>query len=168
MALRGQAAVALTSPGVEGLISQLTAADVPTAVAAWDDFRGVYSSRVDGKYSVDGQNVRLVVNANTFRYGYSIQIGTSGDLLFEILPTSRFRVSANMPDTDSTTNIATAISYAAGPRRGFVQPVWRAASVIRDPYTNAAKGQVALTVVLLAGAAMVDSAPYALHAFKLA
>ena len=169
VALTGQAAVSNTSPGVEGLISQLTAAASGVAAAAsWSDFSGVYAGRVDGKYSTDGSNVRLLLNPESYRYMAVLQITTSGDLLIENMPRGRFRASANMPDTNSSTNDATAISYAAGPRRGFVQPVWRALTVIRDPYTNAAEGQVALTAVMLAGAAMVDAAPYKLHAFRLA
>ena len=166
VALSGQAAVANRSPAVEGLISQLTDPTDPSDVATWGDYLGVYSGRVDGKYSADGSNVRLLVNADTFKQAYGLQVATSGDLLSEHLPAGRFRASANMPDTAST--IATALSYAAGPRRGFVQPVWRALTVIRDPYTKAASGEVALTAIVLTGAAMVDSGPYARHEFKVA
>ena len=166
VALAGQAAVSNTSPAIEGLISQLTAPSDPSAIATASDYLGVYSGRVDGKHSADGSNVRLLVNAATFAQAYGLQLATSGDLLSEKLPAGRFRASANAPATAS--DIATAISYTAGPRRGFVQPVWRAATVIRDPYTGAASGQVALTVIMLAGAALVDAAPYALHSFQLA
>ena len=164
VALTGQAAVANTSPAVEGLISQLADPTDPTATATWSDYLGVYSGRVDGKYSADGSNVRVLVNADTFRQAYGLQVATSGDLLSDRLPEGRFRASANMPATAS--DIATALSYAAG-RRGFVQPVWSALSVIRDPYTNAASGQVALTAIALTGAAMVDSNVYARHEFQL-
>ena len=166
VALAGQAAVLNTSPAVEGLVSQLTAPGDPPDVATASDYLGVYPARVDGKYSADGSNVRLLVNADTFKQAYGLQLATSGDLLSEKLPAGRFRASANAPATAS--DIATAISYAAGARRGFVQPVWRAATIIRDPYSGAASGQVALTVVMLAGAALVDAAPYSLHAFRLA
>ena len=169
VSLTGQATVANTSPAVEGLISQLT---LPTltpgsGVATWSDYSGVYSSRVDGKYSTDGSNVRLMLNPETFRHLSLLQINTSGDLLTEVLPAGRFRASANMPETPAADHIATGITYAAGARRGFVQPVWRALTVIRDPYSNAESGQVALTAVVLTGAAMVNASPYALHAFRL-
>ena len=166
VALSGQAAVSNTSPAVEGLVSQLTAPGDPSDVATASDYLGVYPARVDGKYSADGSNVRLLVNADTFKHAYGLQLATSGDLLSEQLPAGRFRASANAPATAS--DIATAISYAAGARRGFVQPVWRAATIIRDPYSGAASGQIALTVIMLAGSALVDAAPYSLHAFRLA
>ena len=166
VALSGQVAVVNVSPAIEGLISQLTAPGDPSDVATASDYLTTYSGRVDGKYSADGANVNLLTSPDTFRHAYGLQVATSGDLLSEKLPAGRFRASANMPATAS--DIATAISYAAGPRRGFVQPVWRAATVIRDPYSGAASGQVALTVVVLTGSALVDAAPYSLHAFKLA
>ena len=166
VALSGQAAAANVSPAVAGLVSQLTAPDDPDAVASWSDYLTTYSGRVDGKYSSDGSNVRLMVNADTFKHLAGLQVATSGDLLIDSMPSGRFRASANMPDTAST--IAQAITYAAGPRRGFVQPVWRALTIIRDPYTKAESGQVALTAVVLTGSALVDANPYALHAFKLA
>ena len=166
VALAGQAAVSNTSPAVEGLVSQLTAPGDPPDVATASDYLGVYPARVDGKYSADGSNVRVLVSPDTFKHAYGLQLATSGDLLSEQLPAGRFRASANMPATAS--DIATAITYAAGARRGFVQPVWRALTIIRDPYTKAESGQVALTAVVLTGSALVDAAPYALHRFKVA
>ena len=165
VALTGQVAVNNVSPAIEGLISQLTDPDDPDTVAAWLDYYGIYSDRVDGKYSTDGANVRVLVNPETFRHAAGLQVATSGDLLIDRLPSGRFRASANMPATAST--IATALSYASG-RRGFVQPVWRGVQIIRDVYTRAAEGQVALTIVMLTGAAMVDSGPYGRHEFKVA
>ena len=74
-----------------------------------------------------------------------------------------------MPDApDAVSKIAEAITYASGPRRGMVQPVWRAITLIRDPYTRASEGQVALTAIVLTGAALVDAAPYSREAFQLA
>ena len=166
VALTGQAAVTNVSPAVEGLVSQLTAPGTPGAIATASDYLGVFPGRVDGKYSSDGSNVRLLVNPDTFKHLAGLQIATSGDLLIDSMPSGRYRASANMLDTVS--EVATAITYAAGARRGFVQPVWRAVTLIRDPYTKAAEGQVALTAIILTGAALVDANPYELAAFQLA
>ena len=163
LALNGQAAVGTTSPTFEGIISTLTNPTNPTATAAWADYYKLYTDRVDGKYSADGSNVRVLVNPATFRQAAGLQIATSGELLIDKLPAGRFRASANMPDAAST--IATGITYSRTARRGFVQPVWRSVMLIRDPYTAAAKGQVALTAITLVGAAMVDSGPY--HRFEV-
>lgn len=166
VALTGQAVVNNVSPAVEGLIAQLTDPTDPTGVAKAADYLGLYPDRVDGKYSSDGSNVRVLVNPATFKQAYPLQMETSGELLSEKLPAGRFRASANMPDAAS--DIAKVLTYTAVSRRGFVQPVWRALTIIRDPYTKAAEGQVSLTAIVLTGAAMVDSGPYKLHEVKIA
>ena len=165
LALNGQAAVSSTSPVVEGIINQLTDPTNPTAEAEWDDYYGLYAARVDGKTSMDGSNVRLLVNPATYKHAVALQIETSGELLRRVLPDGRFRASANMPDAAS--GIATLLSYTATPRTGFVQPVWRGISLIRDVYSNAAEGQVALTAIMLTGAAMVDASQYGRHELKI-
>ena len=166
LALNGQAAVANTSPLVEGIIAQLGDPDNPAAIAAWADYLSLYPSRVDGKTSMDGANVRLLVNAETYKHAHGLQIGVSGELLGRELPTGRFRASANMPATAAT--IATLLSYTASARVGFVQPVWRGISLIRDVYSKASEGQVALTAIMLTGAAMVDASLYGRHEVKIA
>ena len=168
LAVQGQAAVASTSPAVAGIQSSLTAVSDPTAESAFADYFNAYLERVDGKYSSDGMNVRLLVNAETFRHGKKTILST-GNLVPDVLdlPAGRFRASANMKATDTT--IAEAISYTAGTgRRAYVQPVWRNVMLIRDPYTKASEGQVALTVHVLAGGAMVDTNHYLQHRFKVA
>ena len=166
LALNGQAAVTDVSPAIEGIISQLTAPANPNSVALWTDYLSIYPDRVDGKTSMDGSNVRLLVNPDTYKHAQATQIAISGELLRRNLPTGRFRASANMPDTAST--IATILSYTASSRAGYVEPIWRGISLIRDVYSKAAEGQVALTAVMLTGAAMVDASQYKRHAVKIA
>ncbi len=166
LALNGQEAVANTSPAIEGIINELDDPTDPTDVAAWDDYYGLYASRVDGMRSMDGSNVRLLVNADTFKHAVGLQVATSGELLRRELPAGRFRASANMPDTAS--DIATLLSYTASARTGYVQPVWRGITLIRDMYSEASKGQVALTAVMLTGAVMVDAGQYGRHEVKIA
>ena len=166
LALNGHDAVANTSPAIEGIISQLTDPTDPGTEATWSDYLSLYPARVDGKTSMDGANVRLLVNPETYKHAHGLQIATSGELLRRELPSGRFRASANMPDTAST--IATLLSYTASARTGFVQPVWRGIQLIRDVYTKAAEGQVALTAIMLTSAAMVDSSLYGRHEVKIA
>ena len=161
-AINGAAGVASTSPEVDGILSETTAPTDPSDAATANDFMDAYLDRVDGKRSVDGTNVRLLVNADAFRAARKLRT-TDGTLLSE-LPAGRFRVSANLPATAST--ISTGLTYTAG-YRGLVQPVWRAATFIRDPYTESASGQVALTIHLLTGAKMLDASAYSRIKFKV-
>ena len=166
MAINGQVAVDSTSPAIEGIIASLTDPTNPTAEATWNEYLSLYPDAVDGKTSMDGSNVRLLTNPETYKHAAGLQIATSGELLRRELPDGRFRASANMPDTAST--IATILSYRASARVGYVQPVWRGISLIRDVYSQAAQGQVALTAIMLTGAAMVDASQYRRHEVKIA
>ena len=163
VALNGLTAVSNVSPAIEGLISQLADPADPSNTLMLSDIQDLYLSRVDGKYSQDGSNVRILTNADVFKAARKLA-STTGEPIDNWIPSGRFRVSSNMPATAST--IATVLSYASG-RRGFVQPVWRGVQLIRDPYSNAASGQIALTVAMLTGAAMVDSNVYGRHELKV-
>ena len=164
--LKGQAAVANTSPALTGIVNALADPTNPTAVATWTDYLDAYDDAVDGKTAMDDSAVRMLVNQATWKQARGLQIATSGELLRDRLPQGRFRVSANMPPTAS--DIATALAYAAGPGRGFVQAVWRGIRLIRDPFTNSADDRTAVTATLYVGQDMVDAARYTRLEFKLA
>ena len=55
-------------------------------------------------------------------------------------------VSSRIPASSSNiqTNIMALTSY---PGRNAVAPIWRGLELIRDPYSNAGKGQVRLTAI---------------------
>ena len=92
LVLNGQAAVANTSPAVEGLISGLTDPTDPTAVFAWDDVLGAYDDAVDGKHAADDGMVRMLVNAETYRNARKLVVGSNtGRLLRDLLPPGRFQ-----------------------------------------------------------------------------
>ena len=164
--LKGQAAVANTSPALTGIVNALADPTNPTEVATWTDYLDAYDDAVDGKTAMDDSAVRMLVNQATWKQARGLQIATSGELLRDRLPQGRFRVSANMPPTAS--DIATALAYAAGPGRGFVQAVWRGIRLIRDPFTNSADDRTAVTATLYVGQDMVDAARYTRLEFKLA
>ena len=166
LAINGQAAVANTSPLVDGIINSLTDPTDPTDVAVWTDFLDAYDDHVDGKYASSDGQVRMLVNSDTYKLARRLQIPTSGQLLRDLLPSGRFRVSANLPDTAST--IATAISYASGaPGRGMLMPVWAGLEMLSDPYTLGKQGQRLLTATMMVGADLVDASAYKRLEFKL-
>ena len=172
VAINGQAAVANTSPTVEGLIAELGNPTNPGTTAVAADFLKAYSESVDGKYAPDEMGVRLLVNAATYGFAQNLLVNTSGGarMIRDVLEAARFRASANMPATPSEGDddgIATGIVYrSASPRRGFVQPIWRGITMIRDPYTQAASGIIALTAHVLTNCKMIDSNVYRRVEFK--
>lgn len=165
VSIKGQAAVNNVSPKIPGLLADLTAVDDPNAVATWTDFYSVYSGRVDGKLSMDGANVRLLVAPDVFKKAAGLQVATSGDLLIDRLPAGRFKASANVPGAGND-KIGTGVSFASG-NTGLYQPVWRQAQIIRDNLTGAAEGVTNVTIIMLANLVLVDKTPYQLHKWKL-
>ena len=169
--LNGQAAVANVSPALVGVISALPNPTNPGAVGVWTDFLDAYDDAVDGKIAMDADAIRMLVNANTWKYARGLQIATSGDLLRDRLPSGRFRVSANMPPTPTTgadANVATALAYAAGPGRGFTQAIWRGVRLVRDIYTNSSEDQTSVTATMYCGQDMVDPVRYRRLEFQTA
>ena len=167
LVINGQAAVTDVSPAVDGVINSLMDPTNPTDVAAWNDYLDSFDDMVDGLHANTAEEVRFLVNVDTWKHANGLQVATSGALLRDILPSERFRSSANMPSTTST--IATAIGYRAGsPARGMFMPTWAGVEFIVDPYTLAKKGQKILTAVMIVGFEMVDSSAYARVEFKVA
>ena len=169
--LNGQAAVANVSPALSGVISALPNPTNPGAIATWVDFLDAYDDAVDGKIAMDADAIRMLVNANTWKFARGLQIDTSGGLLRDRLPSGRFRVSANMPPTPTSggnDNVATALAYAAGPGRGFTQAVWRGIRLVRDIYTNSSEDQTSVTATMYVGQDMVDAARYRRLEFQTA
>ncbi len=168
LVISGQAAVNDVSPAFEGILSALTDPMPAATLAEWDDYLGAYTAQVDGKYSQDGSNVRLLVNPEVFKHAWDLPAGTEGraGLLRSLLPAGRFRASANMPAGAS--NVNAAIAFAMGNGMGYVNPVWRGIQAIRDPYTGASEGQIALTLQMLTGGLMIRDDMYAQLSFKTA
>ena len=169
--LNGQVAVPNVSPALVGVINALTNPTNPTAVSSWGDFLDAYDDAVDGRYAMDAEMVRMLVNSNTWKFARGLQIDTSGALLRDRLPAGRFRVSANMPPTPnsgSDENVATALAYAAGPGRGFTQAIWRGVRLVRDIYTNSSEDQTSVTATMYCGQDMVDAARYRRLEFQTA
>lgn len=167
LVINGQAAVANVSPAIEGLISGLTNPTDPTTVFTWSDVLDAFDNAVDGKHALTGEDVRLLVNADTYKAARKLQIATSGQLLRDLLPAARFRVSAAMPATAST--IATYLTYSAGtPTRGMIAPTWAGLQLVNDMYTLAKKGQRILTAIMIVGFQIADTTPYTRGEFKIA
>ena len=166
--LTGQAAVANTSPVLVGLISGIADPGDAQAVSDWEDFLDAYDAAVDGKVAMDETAIRMLLDAETWRFARGLQIATSGDLLRDRLPTGRFRMSANMPAPEGNNKNVSALAYAAGPGRGFTQAVWRGVRLIRDIFTNSADDRTAVTATMYVGQDMVDAARYSRIKFRLA
>ena len=59
---------------MEGIISALTNPTDPTDLAAWGDYLGAFDGAVDGRYAMNAEQVRLLVNAETWRQAMALVV----------------------------------------------------------------------------------------------
>ena len=119
---------------------------------------GAVAGGIDGLYANEPADVRFLLGTQTMRTilamrPHAAQGGSDATLL------SVFRNACG--GVRATTRVAAAAANVQSMYRfvpmglRFVVPVWEGVELIRDPYSGAAKGEVALTVIALYGALMV-------------
>ena len=139
-----------SDPNVNGFISELPSVTNPTAVTNHANYLSTFTGKVDGLNAYNLTDLRSVVGASSFQHMQGTYRNNQTDLpVYEEL-TARvggLSVSSRIPAPASNiqTNIMALTSY---PGRNAVAPVWRGMEVIRDPYSNAAEGQVRLTAIM--------------------
>ena len=140
-----------TSPNVSGIFAELTDATDETTVVTFDNVRLKATDELDGKMARSERSVRILVGLASWKKFRSLQ-NTDKQLdaieAYQRLGGS-MQNSARIPAMDGTSKnqrgILTFEPSAA------VAPIWQGITMIRDPYTNAAKAQVALTAHMLFG-----------------
>ena len=141
------------APNVNGFLSELPAVTDPTAVTTWKQHLAAYTDLVDGLNAYGLEDLRCVMGQDSFTYLSSLfSVGdnaprvTALEYVKERIGMSM--VSSRIPEADGDiqTNLIAKTSY---PGRNAVAPIWKGMEFIRDPYSKAAEGEVALTVVML-------------------
>lgn len=160
------------SPNVPGLLHALGDPVAAASVLTFENAITVFTDLVDAKHSYSLMDQAAMVGVDTYKkmanvFLASTDTSTSWDYLRSKL--QDLFTSARIGAKDGTTNIQQGLVALNGvPGRNAVCPVWRAFELIRDPYTNAASGQVALTAYLLWNFKVVRDAAYKQINFKLA
>ncbi len=140
-----------TSPNISGVFNELTDATDATTVVSFDSFRLTGTNELDGKMANNESAIRILVGLDTWKKVRGIQ---NTDKQLDAIEAyqrlgGRIQNSARIPDMDGTSKnqrgILTFEPSAA------VAPVWQGVTMIRDPYTNAHKAQIALTAHMLFG-----------------
>ena len=163
-----------TAPNVDGFFHKLTApTDVPSDQAGKDSFVGAALAGVDGRYARNIMGVRLLVGSKTYGLAGSIA-NAIGDVYvadYLIQRSGGFQVSAHIaeaPDSGNLSGIQQGLAYGASMGMGSaVCPIWNGFELIRDPYTKAAEGRVAVTAVALWNFAVLRTGPYRRSYFKV-
>ena len=156
------------APNPGSIISHADASGVtnPGAIATLKDFDDAYADGIDGLYAYSREGVRLLTGIETERF----LVTKRHD---ETAATFGSMVSAAGGMRRPTTRVAAAVTnvqkaYRIVPEElRAIMPVWEGLEMIRDPYTGAAKGQIAITALMLFGFDIIRGTVKELR-FKLA
>ena len=156
-----------TSPNVAGFFDDdaLAAPAAAASEATNATYVNAITDRVDGRYAVDASTVRMLVGSKTYGHMASKWLAsTDTSALAQVRGMSGgVRVSAHVPAVTSKKQNALLIRGGGS----AVAPMWPALSMIRDPYSGAAKGEISLTVVALYGFKIVRDAGFARVEFQV-
>ena len=141
-----------TAPNLAGVFdtdSGLAAPAEPTAEASVETYIDTITNQVDGTNAYSTGDVRLLIGTDTLKHAARKFItGTDTSALTYINRMSGgYRVSARVPALAAKKQEGMAIRMNGV----AVAPVWPTLSLIRDVYSGAAKGEVALTAIALYG-----------------
>ena len=144
---------------LNGLLNILTDPAAPAANAeTFARYVAAAASHVDGLFAVDLGGVRQLVGVQTYGHMAGAFRANEDSTTAEgwlMDRTGGVRTSRRIAAPDS--NIQQAIVRRANPAgdRVAVMPVWQGLQLIRDPYTDARKGEVTVTGLMLVGDVIV-------------
>ena len=144
---------------LNGLLNILADPDAPEANAeTFARYVAAAAGHVDGLFAVDLSGVRQLVGVKTYGHMAGAFRANEDSMTAEGWLSTRtggVRTSRRIADPDS--NVQQAIVRRANPMgdRVAVMPTWEGVQLIRDPYTGARKGEVAVTALMLVGDVIV-------------
>ena len=158
---------------INGLLNRLTDPGAPAANAeTFARYVTAFGSHVDGTFAVDLSGVRALLGPQTYRHMVG-RFRANEDAMtaqsWAAANTGGLRVSARIAAPAS--NIQQAIIRRTNPVGDSVavMPVWSGLELIRDPYSDAAKGEVTVTGIILVGDVIVlRSGAFVQDSFRLA
>lgn len=175
-ALRQNMAAAIGDKLEEKLVDKLQSSDAdsaPTAASTTIDYNGwrkLVVDSVDGTLAGGVEDMRAIVNVDSYRKLAQVDFATSADS-FTAIDFSRQKSGGIMtsPHAKATSSNDAEVALIRGRHPGsIVQPVWSGVRVERDPYTDAPKGEIVLTATVLTGIAIPRAAVFLRESVQLA
>ena len=163
-----------SAPNVNGFLAELTAPADPGAVTTWNEHLKAHTDQVDGINSYMLSDLRCVIGKESFTYLETLfRTGAQDNgprASAQEYVMSRIgggMVSSRIPAPASNIQLGI-IAKTSYPGRNAVVPIWRALELIRDPYTRASQGEVALTAIMLWNFKIVRETGWALFKTRTA
>ena len=159
-----------TSPQVDGLLNELTDPTTETTQETATSLSNKLMGMIDGAYAATPKEIRAVIGSATARrvgtQFFNSGKGDQNGLGYAMANFGGIRISDHLPAV--ATHVQPGIGYRSGGTGGAnaVAAVWDSFSLVRDPYSEAASGQVALTACALWDFVVLRTAAYAELSFK--
>ena len=166
MALRNNLSLALSDlldkeilVGADGLLGGTNLTQV-AATGAWTftHYRAAVFGNVDGTFSGSAMDMRVVMGAQTYGHAAAqyVSLGSnlSGLEAIDSPITGGVKVSAHVPRAASNQQD---LILRLGMRRDMISPIWEGVTLIPDEITDADKGEIIVTAVLLFAAKILRS-----------
>lgn len=166
----GIASVVVNGSGdvIDGFLDTLAApAPAGAEVAAVDDFLASVAGGVDGVWAAMSSQVRLLVGPDTYRLAAGKVVSGTDSTAASVVAreSGGFMASALLPGVAN--HVQEGIRFSDGRmERTAVLATWAGVTLLRDPYTRAAEGEVALTATAFVDFAVLRSAPYSRVQFR--
>ena len=162
-----------TAPEPSGLLAKLTdPSPLPTTVVTAAELIGAQAGSVDGKFAANLSETRQVMGVESFGKAASLAAwgngsdGSAADYL--AARSGGLRATARIAAPDATNKRQNAVVFLTGGIDRAVMPVWENVMLIRDPYTNAATGEVSITAITLMDFVITDASPWKQIVYKTA
>ena len=153
----GAAADFTTDGEIRGLFAQAANVTIATATETFNTGIARYAALVDGEYAYGWNDLRLVLGSATFaQYAGLFNNTQKGDIsLFDYLAgkVGSVRVTNRVPAKSANGQKGLVTLNATG--QAIRVPVWRGIQLIRDQFTDSAKGEIHITAYVLIGSPFV-------------
>lgn len=158
------------APNVDGLLATAAKGGLPDvadpgAVVTAASMIQSYAGLVDGLYAKRQGSVRVAIGPDTYTKLVSL---IQGDAWVFDRFADQTRIESLIPAQTAQKVQQAIAAKSAAPGMYAVAPVWQGVELIRDMYTGAAKGQIAITAIALWNFGIVRNDGFARLKFKLA
>ena len=142
-----------SAPNVTGFVSELPTVSNPSTVTDWNAWLDVFTDKVDGLNAYTLGDLRAIIGKGAFTFLHKLFRTGSTDngprgSAFEYVRERIGGISVSSRIAAPSSNVQTGImALTSYPGRNAVAPIWRGMELIRDPYSNAGKGQIRLTAI---------------------
>ena len=149
-------------------LQSITRPGDPGSETTFANYIAAAVGRVDGRYADRRSDVRMLVGDDVYAHMAGQYHSTAPVSALDAMESrlGGLRVGNGIPAPAANDQMAFSVGIRGGPHG--VIPIWDGLQVISDPYTDAAKGEVIITVAGMANIRMLRADAYARHRFQVA